>query len=77
MRVSITKPPGIFAEGVLGTVISEQNTPSPSITIEMRVAGVDDPVEVVFNECDLITIVRLARASTSQKIQDAVKDAHP
>jgi hypothetical protein len=40
MRVEITKPPGIFAEGILKGLISEQDASYPHIVIEMSVAGV-------------------------------------
>jgi hypothetical protein len=72
MRVTITAPPGIFAEGALKGVISEQGAPYPHIVIEMSVAGVSDRVEVTLGELDLSTIVRLARGSKVQRIRDAV-----
>ena len=73
MRVEITKPPGIFAEGNLNGVISEQDAPFPHIVIEMSVSGVSEPVEVTLGELDLSTIVRLARGSAVQKIRDAIR----
>jgi hypothetical protein len=73
MRVEITKPPGLFAEGILKRVISEQDTSSPHIVIEMSVTGISDPVRVTFDEIDLSTIMRLAKGSTVQRIRDAVK----
>jgi hypothetical protein len=72
MRVEITKPPGIFADGFLKGVMSEQDAPYPYIVIEMSVAGVSEPVAVTLNEIDLSTIVRLARGSTVQK-RDVVR----
>jgi hypothetical protein len=72
MRVWITPPGEIFADGTLKGVISEQDAPYPHIVIEMSVAGVSDRVEVTLGELDLSTIVRLARGSKVQKIRDAV-----
>jgi hypothetical protein len=72
MRVEITKPPGIFAEGILKRLISEQDASYPHIVIEMSVTGVSDPVTITLDEHDLSTIVRLARGSTVQRIRDAV-----
>jgi hypothetical protein len=72
MRVEITKPPGIFAEGILKGLISEQDASYPHIVIEMSVAGVSDPVRVTLDTNDLITIMRLARDSKVQSILDAV-----
>ncbi len=73
MRVEITQPPGIFADGVLKGVLSEQGASYPHIVIEMKVRGVPDPVKVTFDEIDLATIIKLARASTVQRIRDAVR----
>jgi len=73
MRVTITKPPGIFAEGMLKGIISERNAPYPHIVIEMSVAGISDPVTVTLDELDLTTIMQLARQSTVQKIRDSVR----
>lgn len=73
MRVTITTPPGIFADGVLKGVISEQDGFHPHMVIEMTVSGVNYPVEVTLNEIDLSTIVRLARDSTVQRIRSAVR----
>ena len=73
MRVWITNPPGIFAQGSLKGVISEHDAPDPNIVIEMSVAGVNDPVEVTLTELDLATIVRLARNSKIQRIRDVVR----
>jgi hypothetical protein len=72
MKVEITTPPGIFAEGLLKAVVSEQDASYPHIVIEMSVTGVGDPVKVTLDEHDLSTIIRLARASTVQRIRDAV-----
>jgi hypothetical protein len=73
MKVEITTPPGIFAEGILKDVLSEQDTSYPHIVIEMSVTGISDPVKVTFDENDLSTIMRLARGSTVQRIRDAVR----
>jgi hypothetical protein len=73
MRVMITRPPGIFAEGPLQSVISEQDAPEPHIVIKMSVDKVDNPVEVTLDARDLSTIVRLAKGSTVQEIRDAVR----
>jgi hypothetical protein len=72
MRVEITKPPGIFAEGILKGVVSERDTTCPHIVIEMSVTGVSDPVRVTLDENDLSTIMRIARGSTVQRIRAAV-----
>ena len=72
MKVEITRSPGIFAEGLLKGVVSEQGAAYPHIVIEMSVTGVSDPVLVTLDEHDLSTIIRLARASTVQRIRDAV-----
>jgi hypothetical protein len=71
MRVTITTPPGIFAEGVLKGIISEQDGHYPHMVIEMSVAGVSNRVEVTLDEVDLSTIVQ--RGSTVQRIRDAVR----
>jgi hypothetical protein len=73
MKVEITTSPGIFAEGILKGVMSEQDTSYPHIVIEMSVTGVSDPVIVTLDENDLSTIMRLARGSTVQRIRDAVR----
>jgi hypothetical protein len=72
MKVEITKPPGIFAEGVLKGVIWKQDTPYPHIVMEMSVTDVSDPVRVTLDTNDLITIMRLARDSKVQSILDAI-----
>ena len=72
MRVEITKPPGLFAEGILKGLISEQDASYPHIVIEMTVAGVSDPVRVTLDEADLSMIIRLAKGSTVQRIRAAV-----
>ena len=69
MKVEITKPPGIFAEGTLKGVVSEHDASYPHIVIEMSVTGVSDPVKVTLDENDLSTIMRLARGSTVQRIR--------
>jgi hypothetical protein len=73
MKVAITQQPGLFAEGNLKGVISEQDGPNPHIVIEMNVAGVSDPVTVTLDVLDLSTITHLAKASRIQKIRDAVR----
>ena len=75
MRVEITKPPGIFVDGVLKSVIiSEQDGPFPNIVLEMTVKGVPDhPVRVTLGELDLSTIMRVASGSAVEKIRDAVR----
>jgi hypothetical protein len=72
MKVEITTSPGIFAEGFLKGIVSEQDASYPHIVIEMSVTGASDPVKVTLDEHDLSTIIRLARASTVKKIRDAV-----
>jgi hypothetical protein len=72
MRVEITKPPGIFAQGDLKGVVSEQDTSSPHIVVEMIVEKIAEPVLVIFDDHDLSTIVRLARDSKVKRIRDAV-----
>jgi hypothetical protein len=72
MRVEITVPPSLFAEGILKGLISEQDASYPHIVIEMTVAGVSDPVRVTLDENDLATIMQLARGSTVQRIRAAV-----
>ena len=71
MRVRITTTPGIFAEGTLKGVVSEQGEPHPHLVVEMNI-GASDPVEVTLDTLDLFTIVRLAKASRVQEIRDAV-----
>ena len=74
MRVELTKPPGIFVDGVLKSVIiSEQDGPFRDIVLEMTVNGIAEPVRVTLGELDLSTILRLARGSTVEKIRDAVR----
>lgn len=73
MRVWITNPPGLMAQGTLKEVIMEQGAPDPHMVIEMAVAGSNHPVEVTLNTLDLATIVRLARKSKDQKLRDAVR----
>jgi hypothetical protein len=72
MRVEITKPPGIFADGMLKGIISEQDTSAPNIVIEMIVTGVPEPVMVTLDDQDLSTIVRLAKGSKVKRIRDAI-----
>jgi hypothetical protein len=73
MRVTISTPPGIFAEGILKGIVSQQDGSYPHIIVEMMVTGVSDPVKVTLDEVDISTIVRLARDSTVQRIRDAVR----
>jgi hypothetical protein len=72
MKVEITNPPGLFAEGDLKGVVSEQDTSSPHIVIELRVEKIAEPVLVTLTDHDLLTIVRLARGSKVKRIRDAV-----
>jgi hypothetical protein len=53
--------------------VSEQDAPFAHIVIEITVAGLSDPVKVTLGELDLVTIVGLARGSTVQKLQNAVR----
>ena len=73
MKVWITTPPGLMAEGVLKDIISQEDAPSPHIVIAMNVAGVGDAVTVTLDEQDLSTIARLARSSKVQRIRNALK----
>jgi hypothetical protein len=73
MKVEIITPPGIFAEGTLDHIHSEQGAPYPHIIVEMKVAGVSNPVKVTLDEHDLSTIVRLARSSKVREIQNAIR----
>ena len=72
VRVEITKPPGIFADGTLKRVIAEQGAPCPHLVIEMEVDGISDPVKITLDELDLFTIVRLAKGSSVPRIRDTV-----
>jgi hypothetical protein len=72
MRVMLTDPPGLFVDGTLEAVVSEQDAHYPHIVIEMSVTG-RNPAKVTLSEFDLSTIVRLAKGSTVRKIQDAVR----
>ena len=73
MRVEITTSPGIFLDGSLKGIVSEQNASYPHIVIEVSVTGGGSPAKVTLDEIDLATIMKLARASTVQKIRDAVR----
>jgi hypothetical protein len=73
MRVTINTPPGIFADGALGGIVSQQDGVGAQIVIELNVALVSEPVHVALTPTDLATIVRLARSSTAQTIRDAVR----
>jgi hypothetical protein len=73
MRVFITKPSGIFAEGMLKAIVREQDKPAAQIVIEMTVTGVADPVEDTLDILDLAKIVQLAKSSKSESIRDAVR----
>jgi hypothetical protein len=73
MKVELTTPLGTFAEGILDGVLSQRGPPYPHIVIEMKVAGSNHPAKVTLDALDLSTIARLARGSTIQQIQDAIK----
>jgi hypothetical protein len=73
MKVEITTPPGIFAEGSLERILSQGGPPYPHIVIEMKVSGSNDPVHVTLDSHDLVTIVRLANGSNITQIQDAIR----
>jgi hypothetical protein len=72
MKVAVTKPPGLFAEGSLTRVISETAAPVPLVVIEMMVAGISEPVEITLSANDLGAIVRFAKGSKVQGIRDVV-----
>jgi hypothetical protein len=72
MRVEITTSPGIFLDGSLQGIVSEQNASYPHIVIEVSVTGGGSPAKVTLDEIDLATIMRLARGSTVRRIRDAV-----
>lgn len=74
MRVELTKPPGLIVDGTLKGIIEQRGTSYPHMVIEMNVSGVPDPVKVTLDEIDLATIMKLARASTVQRIRDAVTE---
>jgi hypothetical protein len=74
MKVEIIRPSGgTFVEGSLKGISSEQDAPGAHIVIEIDVVGTSDPAKVTLDEVDLSTIVRLATASTIQRIRDAVR----
>jgi hypothetical protein len=73
MRVELTIPPGLIADGILERIVSEQGTPYPHIVIEMKVTGLDNPVKVTLDLNDLSTIARLARGSNVREIRDALR----
>jgi hypothetical protein len=73
MKVEITTPPGIFAEGSLERILSQQGAPYPHMVIEMKVTGSSYPVRVTLDIADLSTIVRLAKVSGIRQIQDVVR----
>jgi hypothetical protein len=73
MRVEITTSPGIFLDGSLKSIVSEQDAPYPHIVIEVSVTGGGSPAKVTLDEIDLATIMRLARGSAVQRIRDAVR----
>jgi hypothetical protein len=74
MRIWLTNPPGICADGSLtGVVVSEQATPFPHIVLQMRVKGAPEeghPVEVTLDEIALFTIVQAMRKSNVERIRD-------
>jgi hypothetical protein len=73
MRIELTNPRGIFADGFLtGVVKSEQDAPFPCIVLAMKVKGAGE-VEVTLDEIALSTIVQAARASKVQRIRDIVR----
>jgi hypothetical protein len=72
MKVEITKPPRLIADGSLQGTVSEQGGASAMIVIEMNVSGVPEPVHVTLDPADLAMIVRLAKNSKVQAIRDAV-----
>ncbi len=53
MKVEITTPPGIFAEGSLERILSQHGAPYPHIVIEMKVTGSNYPVHVTLDVLDL------------------------
>jgi hypothetical protein len=55
-----------------GKAESQGYTVYPHI-VEMKVAGVSNPVKVTLDEHDLSTIVRLARSSKVREIQNAIR----
>ena len=71
MRVQITNPPGTVIEGRLHRVISERDGAAAQIELEMKV-GRDGRARVTFDLSDLMTITRLAKSSTAQRIREAV-----
>jgi hypothetical protein len=73
MKVEITTPPGIFAEGSLEGILSQHGAPYPHIVIEMKLTGSNHPIKVTLDTIDLSTIARLARESTIKQIQDAIR----
>jgi hypothetical protein len=73
MRVELTKPPGLIADGMLKDIYPGQDTSVPHIVIEMSVTGIPEPVKVTLDDHDLSTIVRLAKAPSVQRIRDAVR----
>lgn len=80
MKVALTTAPGIFVDGTLtGVVTGQQLYPKQNIVLEMSIAGVDDRAQVTLDAADLITIVRLADASSAPEIEKAVAEArrHP
>jgi hypothetical protein len=73
MKVEITTPPGIFAEGSLDRILSQHGAPYPHIVIEMKVTGSNHQVKVTLDSVDLSTIARLVGSSTIQQIRDALR----
>ena len=76
MKIELINPPGIFADGWVTGVISEQATPFPYIVLQMRVKGADPeglPSEVTLGETALSAIVRAIRESKVEKIRDILR----
>jgi hypothetical protein len=72
MRVETATPPGILVEGRYQRVISEHDGPAAQMVLEMRLEGRTDRASVTFDVSDLMTIVRLAKSSSAQRIREAV-----
>lgn len=71
MRVEITNPPGTLVEGRLQRVISERDGAAAQIEFEMKI-GAGGRARVTFDISDLMTVTRLAKSSTAQRIREAV-----
>ena len=76
MKIELINPPGIFADGWVTGVISEQATPFPYIVLGMRVKGAPEeghPVKVTLGEVALFTIVQAIRESKVERIRDLLR----